>query len=133
MLIIKLLLTDFLSITCSGTEEKVEGNYEQTSPRSSNDWHFVKITARPGLDKVLAVENIFISFHFQFSSKPHFPYSYDCLPLQTRCSSGRTRQGWSGSWLSPKWRRTVTCWCSRWVNTLNRKHTLEFLDFGMNG
>ena len=82
-------LTDFLSITCSGTEEKVEGNYEQTSPRSSNEWHFVKITAKPGLDKVLAKENIFISFHF--------PYSYDRLPLQTRCSSGRTRRGWSGS------------------------------------
>ena len=73
-------LTDFLSIICSGIEETVEGNYEQTSPRSSNDWHFVKITAKPGLDKVLAIENIFISFHFQFSSKPHFPYSYDRSP-----------------------------------------------------
>jgi len=40
-----------------GTEEKVEGNYEQTSPRSSNEWHFVKITAKPGLDKVFVWKN----------------------------------------------------------------------------
>ena len=53
-------LTDFLSIICLGIEETVEGNYEQTSPRSSNEWHFVKITAKPGLDKVLAKENISI-------------------------------------------------------------------------
>ena len=26
----------------------------------------MKITAKPGLDKVLAIENIFISLHFQF-------------------------------------------------------------------
>merc|ERR1711962_160012 len=34
----------------TGVKEKVEGGYEQTSPPSSNDWHFVKITAKPGSD-----------------------------------------------------------------------------------
>merc|ERR1712055_1243134 len=34
----------------TGVKEKVEGDYEQTSPPSSNDWHFVKITAKPGSD-----------------------------------------------------------------------------------
>merc|ERR1712013_516582 len=29
----------------TGIKERVEGDYEQTSPPSSNDWHFVKITA----------------------------------------------------------------------------------------
>jgi len=35
----------------------VEGDYEQTSPPSSNDWHFVKITAKPGSDKVFIWKN----------------------------------------------------------------------------
>merc|ERR1712116_74550 len=41
----------------TGVKEKVEGNYEQTSPPSSNDWHFVKITAKPGSDKVFIWKN----------------------------------------------------------------------------
>merc|ERR1711872_1098387 len=40
-----------------GVKEKVEGDYEQTSPPSSNDWHFVKITAKPGSDKVFIWKN----------------------------------------------------------------------------
>ena len=46
-------------------KEKVEGDYEQTSPPSSNDWHFVKITAKPGSDKVFTIHReytlIFVS------------------------------------------------------------------------
>merc|ERR1711962_1181737 len=41
----------------TGVKKKVEGDYEQTSPPSSNDWHFVKITAQPGSDKVLIWKN----------------------------------------------------------------------------
>merc|ERR1711928_49926 len=41
----------------TGINEKVEGDYEQTSPPSSNDWHFVKITAKPGSDKVFIWKN----------------------------------------------------------------------------
>merc|ERR1711973_829635 len=41
----------------TGVKEKVEGDYEQTSPPSSNDWHFVKITAKPGSDKVFIWKN----------------------------------------------------------------------------
>merc|ERR1711973_655906 len=41
----------------TGIKEKVEGDYEQTSPPSSNDWHFVKITAKPGSDKVFIWKN----------------------------------------------------------------------------
>merc|ERR1712126_768888 len=41
----------------TGVKEKVEGDYEQTSPPSSNDWHFVKITAKPGSDKVFIRKN----------------------------------------------------------------------------
>merc|ERR1712013_670950 len=41
----------------TGIKEKAEGDYEQTSPPSSNDWHFVKITAKPGSDKVFIWKN----------------------------------------------------------------------------
>merc|ERR1711973_743233 len=41
----------------TGVKEKVEGDYKQTSPPSSNDWHFVKITAKPGSDKVFIWKN----------------------------------------------------------------------------
>merc|ERR1711962_1428910 len=42
----------------TGIKEKVEGDYEQTSPPSSNDWHFVKITAKPcSDDKVFIWKN----------------------------------------------------------------------------
>merc|ERR1712126_139402 len=41
----------------TGVKEKVEGDYEQTSPPSSNDWHFVKINAKPGSDKVFIWKN----------------------------------------------------------------------------
>merc|ERR1711973_162320 len=41
----------------TGIKERVEGDYEQTSPPSSNDWHFVKITAKPGSDKVFIWKN----------------------------------------------------------------------------
>merc|ERR1711872_751641 len=41
----------------TGIKERVEGDYEQTSPQSSNDWHFVKITAKPGSDKVFIWKN----------------------------------------------------------------------------
>merc|ERR1711962_854331 len=41
----------------TGVKEKVEGDYEQTSPPSSNDGHFVKITAKPGSDKVFIWKN----------------------------------------------------------------------------
>merc|ERR1712240_693273 len=41
----------------TGVKEKVEGDYEQSSPPSSNDWHFVKITAKPGSDKVFIWKN----------------------------------------------------------------------------
>merc|ERR1711872_364093 len=41
----------------TGIKEKVEGDYEQTSPPSSNEWHFVKITAKPGSDKVFIWKN----------------------------------------------------------------------------
>ena len=30
----------------------MEGNYEQPSQGTSDDWHFVSISAKPGLDKV---------------------------------------------------------------------------------
>merc|ERR1711928_315726 len=41
----------------TGVKEKVEGDYEQTSPPSSNDWHFVKITAKPGPPTVFIWKN----------------------------------------------------------------------------
>merc|ERR1711973_1086854 len=41
----------------TGIKEKVEGDYEQTSPPSSNEWHFVKIIAKPGSDKVFIWKN----------------------------------------------------------------------------
>merc|ERR1711962_1801245 len=41
----------------TGIKERVEGDYEQTSPPSSNEWHFVKITAKPGSDKVFIWKN----------------------------------------------------------------------------
>merc|ERR1711973_769944 len=41
----------------TGVKEKVEGDYKQTPPPSSNDWHFVKITAKPGSDKVFIWKN----------------------------------------------------------------------------
>merc|ERR1711962_919997 len=42
----------------TGVKEKVEGDYEQSSPPSSNDWHFVKITAKPcSDDKVFIWKN----------------------------------------------------------------------------
>merc|ERR1711962_751840 len=41
----------------TGVKEKVEGDYEQTSPPSSNDWHYVKITAKPGSDRVFIWKN----------------------------------------------------------------------------
>merc|ERR1711962_766461 len=41
----------------SGTKEIVEGDYVQTLPEASNDWHYVKITAKPGSDKVFLWRN----------------------------------------------------------------------------
>jgi len=41
----------------SGTKEIVEGDYVQTLPEASNDWHYVKITAQPGSDKVFLWRN----------------------------------------------------------------------------
>merc|ERR1711973_762283 len=41
----------------SGTKGIVEGDYVQTSPEASNDWHYVKITAKPGSDKVFLWRN----------------------------------------------------------------------------
>merc|ERR1711928_102771 len=41
----------------TGVKEKVEGDYEQSSPPSSNDWLFVKITAKSGSDKVFTWKN----------------------------------------------------------------------------
>jgi len=41
----------------SGTKEIVEGDYVQTLPQASNDWHYVKITAQPGSDKVFLWRN----------------------------------------------------------------------------
>ena len=55
-------------ITNSGVKEKVEGDYEQTSPPSSNDWHFVKITAKPGSDKVFTIHREYLNL-----LKPSFP------------------------------------------------------------
>merc|ERR1711962_760303 len=40
-----------------GTKEIVEGDYVQTLPEASNDWHYVKITAKPGSDKVFLWRN----------------------------------------------------------------------------
>merc|ERR1711962_698607 len=40
-----------------GTKEIVEGDYVQTLPQASNDWHYVKITAQPGSDKVFLWRN----------------------------------------------------------------------------
>ena len=42
---------------CSGLKGKVEGEYEQTSPPASNDWHFVTISAKPGSGKVFTWKN----------------------------------------------------------------------------
>merc|ERR1712055_181486 len=41
----------------SGTKGIVEGDYVQTLPQASNDWHYVKITAKPGSDKVFLWRN----------------------------------------------------------------------------
>merc|ERR1712180_466405 len=41
----------------SGTKGIVEGDYVQTLPEASNDWHYVKITAKPGSDKVFLWRN----------------------------------------------------------------------------
>ena len=61
-------------MTNSGTKEIVEGDYVQTLPEASNDWHYVKITAQPGSDKVLSIFNthlhlISISIFFFLSGK----------------------------------------------------------------
>jgi len=40
-----------------GTKELVEGDYVQTLPEASNDWHYAKITAQPGSDKVFLWRN----------------------------------------------------------------------------
>jgi len=40
-----------------GTKIIVEGDYVQTLPEASNDWHYVKITAQPGSDKVFLWRN----------------------------------------------------------------------------
>ena len=48
-------------MTNSGTKGIVEGDYVQTLPQASNDWHYAKITAKPGSDKVLSIL-IYISF-----------------------------------------------------------------------
>merc|ERR1711962_1038529 len=40
-----------------GTKEIDEGDYVQTLPEASNDWHYVKITAKPGSDKVFLWRN----------------------------------------------------------------------------
>ena len=42
---------------CSGIKGQVEGEYEQTSPPSSNDWHFVTISAKEGSGKVFTWKN----------------------------------------------------------------------------
>merc|ERR1711962_965707 len=41
----------------SGTKGIVEGDYVQTLPQASNDWHYAKITAKPGSDKVFLWRN----------------------------------------------------------------------------
>merc|ERR1711962_994565 len=41
----------------SGTKEIVEGDYVQTLPEALNDWHYVKITAKPGSDKAFLWRN----------------------------------------------------------------------------
>merc|ERR1711872_435224 len=40
-----------------GSKRIVEGDYVQTLPEASNDWHYVKITAQPGSDKVFIWRN----------------------------------------------------------------------------
>jgi len=40
-----------------GSKRIVEGDYVQTLPEASNDWHYVKITAQPGSDKVFLWRN----------------------------------------------------------------------------
>merc|ERR1711872_432749 len=40
-----------------GSKRIVEGDYVQTLPEASNDWHYVKITAQPGSDKVFLWKN----------------------------------------------------------------------------
>jgi len=44
-------------IPAPGTKRIVEGDYVQTLPEASNDWHYVKITAKPGSDKVFLWRN----------------------------------------------------------------------------
>ena len=39
-------------IALPGLKAKVEGNYEQPSQGTSDDWRFVTISAKPGSDKV---------------------------------------------------------------------------------
>ena len=56
----KLFLTALPPLNCLGLKAKVEGNYEQPSQGTSDDWHFVTISAKPGSDKVFQGENIFI-------------------------------------------------------------------------
>merc|ERR1712240_708942 len=46
-----------LFMTNSETKELVEGDYVQTLPQASNDWHYVKITAQPGSDKAFLWRN----------------------------------------------------------------------------
>ena len=62
-------------MTYSGVKEKVEGDYEQTSPPSSNDWHFVKITAKPGSDKVFTIDREYVYLNLRVCSNLHFHYS----------------------------------------------------------
>ena len=39
----------------------MEGNYEQPSQGTSDDWHFVTISAKPGSDKVFQCERTSLS------------------------------------------------------------------------
>ena len=57
-------------MTSSGSKRIVEGDYVQTLPQASNDWHYVKITAQPGSDKVLSF------FNTHLHSTSHFPFQY---------------------------------------------------------
>ena len=56
-----------LFMTSSGSKRIVEGDYVQTLPEASNDWHYVKITAQPGSDKVLSFLDALASLDFKLS------------------------------------------------------------------
>ena len=63
----------------------MEGDYVQTLPEASNDWHYVKITAKPGSDEVLPFSAL---IYISFSISIFFFLSGKGVPLEEQGRGG---------------------------------------------